>query len=565
MTKRVSVVIVDLDNTLFDWVNIWHKTFTAMLDELVAKSGISREILIQDCKAVFTERGTSEYAFVIQELACLKAKHPGEDLPKIYESAIQAYRDARRDALALYPTVEDTLLQVKDAGGLVIGYTESMAYYSHYRLRRLGLDRILDFIYSPADHDFPDGVSPDKYRTLPAAEYKLRRTSQRHTPKGEVKPNPAILLQIIKDVYASPDEVVYVGDSLMKDITMAKQAGVLDAWAKYGTAQERPEYELLRQVTHWPLATVEKEKTYSAAEVVPTITLKDSFSELTQHVHFDAFIDRSPEKMKLVVDAWKMTVDVQKHFNELEMKVRNFALTVITAVLAGAAFSIKEQVEFTLLGITVPLSVLILLVGTAVWVAFGLMDRYWYHQLLLGSVYHGLFIEKRYRSILPELGLAHAIGKESPTLLWGWNIRSSTKLTLFYWAGIALLVIAAIASVKIHVRDKAAPAGTIGVTNSAQPPAAQPPAAQPPAAQPSAAQPSAAQPPAAQPPAAQPPAAQPPAAQPPAAQPPAAQPPAAQPPAAQPPAAQPPAAQPPAAQPPAAQPPAAQPRTTTNP
>ena len=40
MKQTVSVVIADLDNTLFDWFEIWYNSFNAMLTSLVDKSGI---------------------------------------------------------------------------------------------------------------------------------------------------------------------------------------------------------------------------------------------------------------------------------------------------------------------------------------------------------------------------------------------------------------------------------------------------------------------------------------------------------------------------------------------
>lgn len=188
--QRITVVILDLDNTLFDWVEIWHQSFKAMLDDLVEKSGIARDVLIGDFKAVFTRHGTSEYAFAIQQLPCLQAKHPNQSISQLYDSSIHAYRSARKSALKLFPDVEETLQTLKDTGCLLIGYTESMAFYTHNRLRKLGLDRILDFIYSPEDHDLPPGTTADQIRLYAKDEYKLRRTAQRHTPKGELKPNP---------------------------------------------------------------------------------------------------------------------------------------------------------------------------------------------------------------------------------------------------------------------------------------------------------------------------------------------------------------------------------------
>ena len=160
--KRVTVVITDLDNTLFDWVRIWHEPFKAMLDELVRTSAIDEATLIQDMKQVFTERGTSEYAFVIQEIRSLRDKHPGENLTRKFDSAIHAFRSAQKRVLALYPAVEETLQTLKDHSVLIIGYTESQEFYTHYRLKTLGLDRIMDFIYSPADHSLPDGLTPEQ-------------------------------------------------------------------------------------------------------------------------------------------------------------------------------------------------------------------------------------------------------------------------------------------------------------------------------------------------------------------------------------------------------------------
>ena len=41
MTRpAVTVLVTDMDNTLFDWLEMWRTAFGAMLDRLVADSGI---------------------------------------------------------------------------------------------------------------------------------------------------------------------------------------------------------------------------------------------------------------------------------------------------------------------------------------------------------------------------------------------------------------------------------------------------------------------------------------------------------------------------------------------
>lgn len=293
MRTKVSLIITDLDNTLFDWVEIWYRSFSAMLESLLKKSQVSRQTLISEIREIHQREGTSEYAFLIEELPSLCEKHPGQNLVEVYADAIQAFRDARASALRLYPTVGDTLQFLKDSGCRVVGYTESLEFYSLYRIRKLNLDGLLDFVYTPPDHPLPSGLSREKIRLYPAQSYALTRTQHRHTPPGELKPNPQLLADIITEIGGNIHESIYIGDSLMKDINMAQDAGVTDVYAKYGTAQNRPEYELLREVTHWTPQSVQKEKELTRSDVKPTFELQRYFSEIRDFFDFQPFAKAS--------------------------------------------------------------------------------------------------------------------------------------------------------------------------------------------------------------------------------------------------------------------------------
>ena len=292
MKLKKSLLITDLDNTLFDWFEIWYRPFKAMLDELVHESGIPAETLEADFKQVHQKYGTSEYAFAIEELRSLRIKHPSEDLAKKYEGAIDRYREIRRQVLRLYPTVRESLEEIKGRGTLIVAYTESLEFYTRYRLRKLGLDPLLDYLYSPEDNELPDGLSVDQIRAYSPEHYKLVHTRQRHTRRGELKPNPKILAEIIQEVGGIPEEVVYVGDSLMKDVVMAQAAAVTDVYAKYGEAQKRPEYELLRRVTHWKESAVQTEKVLTEEEVKPSFVLQKTFGEILDYCEFGGFNGR---------------------------------------------------------------------------------------------------------------------------------------------------------------------------------------------------------------------------------------------------------------------------------
>jgi len=254
-----------------------------MLNELVIKSGIPQKVLESEIQTVFQKYGTSEYAFVIQELPSLKAKHPGADLEIVYEDAIKAYRFVRKASLRLYSEVLETFQTLKKEKCLIVAFTESREFHTVSRIKKLGLDGILDYVYSPPDHAVPPEISREQARWYPDEHYKLQHTVHRFIPEGERKPNPSILLDIIdnKDISAALDKTIYVGDSLMKDISMAQDAHVTDVYAKYGTAQDTQAYELLRRVTHWTKEDVEREKAIYANRIIqPTFVLEKSFGEL---------------------------------------------------------------------------------------------------------------------------------------------------------------------------------------------------------------------------------------------------------------------------------------------
>jgi FMN phosphatase YigB (HAD superfamily) len=441
--QDVSVVIMDLDNTLYDWLGIWQSSFTAMLDRLTEElkgTKIKRETLLSDFKAVHEKYGTSEYSFSIQELPSLQKEFPGEDLAIRFEAPIKAYREARKSALKLYPDVLETLETLKDKGCLLIAYTESAEFYTARRVKRLGLDRILDHVWSSPDSDMPEGLTRERARKYPDEYYELRRTVKHILAKGELKPNPKVLCDIIASVGAEPSQVIYIGDSLMKDVAMAKTAGVTDVWAKYGDTTGRPEYELLRKVTHWKAEDVEREKKVTAAHSPPTHTLLTSFGEILNMFKFKTFLNTSSENLTLILETWKKTVDVQQHFNDLELRIRNYALTVLAAVLGLAGYALKEDLKVRLFsGHVIPAATIILLLSILPWLSFYFMDRWWYHMLLLGAVDNGTFIENRWGRVLPEIRLTQSISKRSPFLIRKRVIHAGQKMDAFYLAIATLL------------------------------------------------------------------------------------------------------------------------------
>src|SRR5664280_472585 len=287
--RRASVLVTDLDNTLWDWFAIWHASFSTLLDALVTLSGVDRSVLEAEIRAIHHSRGTSEYAHLVQEIPSLATVHPGEDLAVLYGEAIQESRVAREDAMTLYPRVLDTLNRIKAKGVRIIGYTESQAFYTSYRVRKLGLDGVIDVLYSPPDHDFPAGIDPSQLRTRSDDAYNLKLTEHRKTPDGAAKPSPTVLNTIISNESVDPSQVVYIGDKLTKDVAMAQRSGAIDVHAAYGEVIDREAYSLLQRVSHWPDVDVQNEESSrDAGTITPSIALREGFYELLNVVDFEA-------------------------------------------------------------------------------------------------------------------------------------------------------------------------------------------------------------------------------------------------------------------------------------
>jgi hypothetical protein len=125
------------------------------------------------------------------------------------------------------------------------------------------------------------------------------------------------------------------------------------------------------------------------------------------------------------LEIWKKTIDVQQHFNDLELRIRNFALTALSVVSAAAALSIKDDPSMIV-------CLTLIFVALITWIAFFVMDYYWYHPLLKGAVDHGIEVEKRLKQVLPEIGLTTTIGDASKVKIIYRIVDSKGRMKLFY-------------------------------------------------------------------------------------------------------------------------------------
>jgi hypothetical protein len=159
------------------------------------------------------------------------------------------------------------------------------------------------------------------------------------------------------------------------------------------------------------------------------------------------------------IEIWKKIVDVQQHFNDLELRIRNFALVVTGAFLGLGGYAIKDAGIINAFGFEVSVAGLVVFSAIFPLFAFYFMDRLWYHRLLDGAVMAGIEAESALKDLGYKVDLGSKISEHSPFTLWltEKKIHSKTKMDLFYLMLVAALLIVA-ACLGFGIRPQPTPA-----------------------------------------------------------------------------------------------------------
>jgi FMN phosphatase YigB (HAD superfamily) len=278
LTRDIRLVITDLDNTLYDWVTFFAISFEAMADELSRILDLPIEVVYREFKAVHQHYGNSEQPFAILELPSVKKRFSDanrEELLELLAAPLRAFNSARKRHLRLYPTVLQTLQSLRRAGVVVVGHTEAVVANSFYRLKRLEIAPLFRRLYALEDKLYLPIKEPGF--EFPSSDYIQL------VPRAERKPNPRLLFDLCAREGIALKEAMYIGDSLTRDISMAKEAGVCAIWAKYGTDYDRKLWRTLVQITHWTEEDVlrEEELRHKYDHVQPDY-VAEQFADLLQ-------------------------------------------------------------------------------------------------------------------------------------------------------------------------------------------------------------------------------------------------------------------------------------------
>ncbi len=285
---QISVLITDLDNTIYDWVGVWFGWFGEIFGYLTDRLGIPPNELAVGFKEIHLLKGTVELAYSFSDIPILCEKLEDSELKQVNQKVQDLYRDANLSTEFLYADVKESLRNIKEAGALIVGYTESPISFAEFRIHSLGLDGLYNYIYAPESDKDRLGILEEVKSWRHSS--RIRKTVFNTSLHFEGKPDPSSLLAILKETNTRREKAVYLGDSLVRDVSMAKAANIADVWAKYGDSRNRPEYELLREVTHWDKDKVDQEMNTTVDEVMPSWILESNFSEIFDVFQFEPSI-----------------------------------------------------------------------------------------------------------------------------------------------------------------------------------------------------------------------------------------------------------------------------------
>ncbi|MEX0813175.1 MAG: HAD hydrolase-like protein [Chitinophagales bacterium] len=277
-----TLLITDLDNTLYNWVDYFGMSYRGMVHAVAKEMKISEEEFNDGAKEVFSKVGTLEYSFLIQELPFI-SRYTSDEIQKFISLAKKVFSIVRTKNLRPYPGVKETFEFLKSSGVIIVAVTNAPIFFGEQRIKQLNLDKYFHGILGWEGISIPDSPFSEEIRKKAETNhYQSKHIKHRWPePKENIKPNPIGYLKVISSLFVSHKETYVIGDSLAKDILPANEIGAHSIWAKYGAIYEEKNFETLLKMTYWTDKKIKKE--YKKQTVVPQYEV-DSFSDLRKIV-----------------------------------------------------------------------------------------------------------------------------------------------------------------------------------------------------------------------------------------------------------------------------------------
>jgi FMN phosphatase YigB (HAD superfamily) len=253
------VVVFDVDNTLYDYVDFFAPSFRALERTLSRAEGIPEGEIRRSASVVYRTAGSLDYKFLIQNMDLFQAKSAQEQT-KLIRLARRSFA-RQRTRLRLYDGIRELLIGAKSQGFKNVCVTNAPFYQVHGRLRRLRLLPFIDGLVAWKGHTIHAGGLEHVLKYQRCLR-ELGRLQLFHAlPRHHLKPS-ATPFEIVARHFGHDLTYFAVGDSVQKDLDPAKSIGMTTIWARYGTRYNPENFATLLDITPWSPDDVDVHQTF---------------------------------------------------------------------------------------------------------------------------------------------------------------------------------------------------------------------------------------------------------------------------------------------------------------
>lgn len=216
---KIRLLVLDLDNTLWDWLEMAVPAIYAQAQATSYACGVSLEYILNDMRnfhILMRNSDTVGRHFYLD--TTVKIWPEWEVRCMALKGAWEAYVETEQSNTVLYPNVRNTLELIHLSGCKIVGYTDSYYKDAKARMEVAGILRYFDALVARDDGSYIDFTAP-----------RGKLISEKN-----LKPNPMLLHKIVLENDTPLRNSLMVGNSSRKDIGPALNIGIWTAQAQYG-------------------------------------------------------------------------------------------------------------------------------------------------------------------------------------------------------------------------------------------------------------------------------------------------------------------------------------------
>ncbi len=189
----ISAVLFDMDNTLFDFIDAKIRSCDAVTAHIGRDDGW--ELLgyfIKNGKGIETLENIEDY---------LRDRNAFDE--ETFNDCCEIYERVKIDNIDCYPGMKDALMEIRDLGVKMGILTDADRLNTERRLARTDLARFFDAVITYED-------------------------------TGRKKPDHEPFIYAVQEMDVRPCDTVFIGDSMRRDLTPARELGMITIHARYG-------------------------------------------------------------------------------------------------------------------------------------------------------------------------------------------------------------------------------------------------------------------------------------------------------------------------------------------